>query len=151
VGRLAQRGLRVRGFPARSSEETYGARADFGTRFDGFGARFDLELGRTRLDLGLAWREVFGDLTLAESGFLFDPSLPFTRETRGDLDLDQRELELDCGVRHELGPRAEVEVRYLREVEDEHGERGEACVFNPRPLRRPPITRTRPRSSAVPR
>lgn len=87
--------------------------------------RLERELGRgAQLDLGFDWSstDLVGDFSSFETGFLFDPSLPFERTTSGDLELEERELEGEAGLRFPLAESAALDLRYIRHHEELDGD-----------------------------
>lgn len=103
---------------------------DFDAETEGFGHFGELRLARelvrdwTRIDLGLGWQrsEATGRLASFETGYFFDPSLPYERTTDADLDLEAREIEFDAGLQQRLEVDVDLELRWTRAQEDGSGE-----------------------------
>ncbi len=110
-------------FPGEIVSEDFEADTDGTTLFAQAGAGRDFAGGSGRIDAELSWRrtELEGGLQSLESGFFFDPSLPFERLTVGALDVLSRSWEGDVGLTYEFDHATQGRIRYAHAEERTSG------------------------------
>ncbi len=95
--------------------------------------RLERELAEsTSVDAGLEWEstDLTGTFDSFETGFFFDPNLPFERTTDADLELTESELSGDIGVVFPLRDATDAELRYTRVLEESDGDLPKITVLD---------------------